>query len=79
LDLREEKGLVLMEGSVVGGRGVSVEEGRWLVMCLQKFYAEVEGEVGGRERGVRRRLLEQFSQGDGGFRIEELLEEAEKI
>lgn len=80
-----------MEGNVLEGRGVSVEEGRWLVMCLQKFYAEGsgDGEVSGgeekeraarrKERRVRKKLLEQFSQGDGGFRIEELLEEAEKI
>jgi len=99
LDLAGEKGLVLMEGNVAQGRGVSVDEGKWLVMCLQKFYAEgggegdaddeqgKEGAVRGdrrrearvKERGVRKKLLEQFSQGDGGFRIEELLEEAEKI
>lgn len=41
-------------------------------MCLQKFY-------GGEEKVERKKLLEQFSQGDGGFKIEELLEEAEKI
>ena len=60
---------------MVEGRGVSVEEGRWLLMCLQKFYGG--GEESG--EGKRRRLLERFSQGDGGFRVEELLEEAEKI
>ncbi|KAI9871596.1 MAG: hypothetical protein M1830_002707 [Pleopsidium flavum] len=73
LELAGPKGLVLVQGSVVEGRGVSVEEGRWLVMCLQKFYGV------GEERGERRRLLEQFSHGDGGFKVEELLEEAEKI
>ncbi|MCJ1234118.1 hypothetical protein MMC14_002076 [Varicellaria rhodocarpa] len=75
LDLAGPKGLVLLQGSVVEGRGVSVEEGRWLLMCLQKFYGG--GEESG--EGKRRRLLERFSQGDGGFRVEELLEEAEKI
>lgn len=64
---------MLVQGSVVEGRGISVEEGRWLVMCLQKFYGV------GEENGERRRLLKMFSQGDGGFRVEELLEEAEKI
>ena len=77
LELAEAKGLVLCVGSVVQGRGVSVDEGRWLVMCLQKFYAGGGGEE--KRVGPRRRLLEQFSQGDGGFRVEELVEEAEKI
>ena len=72
LDMREEKGLVLLQGSVVEGRGVSVEEGKWLLMCLQKFYGG-EGEKEGRKR-----LLEQFSGGDEAFKVEELLEEAEK-
>lgn len=72
LDIAEEKGLVLLRGEVLEGRGVSVEEGKWLLMCLQKFY-------GGEVKQERRKLLEQFSQGDGGFKVEELLEEAEKI
>lgn len=55
------------------GRGVSVEEGKWLLMCLQKFY-------GGEGQQVsRQRLLEQFSGGDEAFKVEDLLEEAEKI
>ena len=72
LDLVDGKGLVLLHGNVVDGRGITVDEGKWLLMCLQKFY--------GAEHEVRRRkLLEQFSQGDSGFKVEELLEEAEKI
>lgn len=43
-------------------------------MCLQKFYS-----IGEEEAGPRKRLLEQFSHGDEGFRVEDLLEEAEKI
>ena len=74
LDLADPKGLVLLQGSVTQGRGVSVEEGRWLLMCLQKFYS-----IGEEEAGPRKRLLEQFSHGDEGFRVEDLLEEAEKI
>ncbi|KAI9674446.1 MAG: hypothetical protein M1817_001784 [Caeruleum heppii] len=76
LDLAPEKGIVLLVGQVVEGRGVSVEEAKWLVMCLQRFY----GGVGEREQeGKRRRLLEMFSQGDGGFRVEDLVEEAERV
>lgn len=70
LELAREKGVVLLQGSVVEGRGVSVEDGRWLVMCLQKFYG---GE------GERRRMLEMFSSGEEGFRVEKLVEEAEKV
>ena len=73
LDLAGPKGLVLLQGNVLEGRGVSVDEGKWLLMCLQKFYGGVE------EKAERKKLLEQFSQGDGGFKVEELLEEAEKI
>lgn len=54
------------------GRGITVDEGRWLLMCLQRFY-------GADRKVARKKLLEQFSKGDGGFKVEELLEEAEKI
>ena len=73
LDLREDKGLVLLQGAVVEGRGLTVDEGKWLLMCLQKFYG------GEGEQSTKRRLLESFSGGDEGFKVEELLEEAEKI
>ena len=72
LDLAGPKELVLLQGSVVEGRGVSVDEGKWLLMCLQKFYA-------GNDRVERKKLLEKFSQGDQDFRVEDLLEEAERI
>ncbi|KAL8944525.1 MAG: hypothetical protein Q9216_000435 [Gyalolechia sp. 2 TL-2023] len=72
-ELMQEKGLVLMQGQVVDGRGVNVEEAKWLVLCMQKFYAGGENDDSG-----RRRLLEMFSQGDGAFKVEELVEEAEK-
>ncbi|KAL8867012.1 MAG: hypothetical protein Q9174_005935 [Haloplaca sp. 1 TL-2023] len=74
LEMMQDKGIVLMQGQVVEGRGVSPEEARWLVLCLQKFYGAEEGDV-----ASRRRLLEMFSQGDQAFQIEELLKEAEKI
>jgi ATP synthase mitochondrial F1 complex assembly factor 1 len=73
LELVGDKGVVLAQGQVVEGRGVSVEEGKWLFMCLQKFYG-----LQGEQSETRRRLLDQFSKGDGGFKVEELLKEAEK-
>ena len=72
LDLRDSKELILLNGMVVDGKNVSVDEARWLLMCLQKFY-------GGGAPLKRKKLLEQFSQGDDGFNVEELLEEAERV
>ena len=43
------------------------------MMCLQKFY----GIVG--ENNERRRLLELFGKGDPAFKVDDLVEEAEKI
>lgn len=78
LDLADSHGLVLLHGQVVPDKGVSVEEGRWLVMCLQRFYDfEVQG---GEKKG---KLLRSFSEGNtegqGAFKVEELVEEAEKV
>ncbi|KAG9238600.1 ATP11 protein-domain-containing protein [Amylocarpus encephaloides] len=73
LELAQDMGVVLLQGQVVEGRGVSVDEAKWLVMCLQKFYG-----LGG-EKSERRKLLEMFGKGDPGFKVEDLLEEAEKI
>ena len=78
LDLVDSHGLVLLNGAVVNGRGVSAEEGRWLVMCLQKFY-DLEGHGGGFDKQRRHGLLERFSKGDPAFNLEELVEEAEKV
>ncbi|KAI9827607.1 MAG: hypothetical protein M1826_006269 [Phylliscum demangeonii] len=74
LDLADPKGLVLLQGQVMQDRGIGVEEAQWLLMCLQKFYG-----LGEHDASPRKRLLEQFSQGDGDFAVEHLLEEAEKI
>jgi ATP synthase F1 complex assembly factor 1 len=73
LELAKDKRLVLLQGQVVEGKGVSVDEAKWLVMCLQKFYG-VNG-----ENHERRRLLELFKKGDASFSVEDLVEEAEKI
>ncbi|KAH7131956.1 ATP11 protein-domain-containing protein [Dendryphion nanum] len=72
-ELGQSHGLVLGQGLVVENKGVSVDEARWLVMCMQKFYVVNEE---GRERGE---LLEMFTKGDDGFKVERLIEEAEKI
>ncbi|KAF2645439.1 F1F0 ATP synthase assembly protein Atp11 [Massarina eburnea CBS 473.64] len=72
-ELTESHGLVLGQGIVLENKGVSVDEARWLVMCMQKFY------VVDKEGQARGELLEMFTRGDGGFRVERLLEEAEKI
>ncbi|OTA92134.1 hypothetical protein M434DRAFT_22063 [Hypoxylon sp. CO27-5] len=74
--LAERPGVVLMAGSVVEGRGASVQDARWLVMLLQRFYGG-EGTGGGDEG--KRRLLEEFGRGDGRFSVERLLEESEKL
>ena len=78
LDLAGPTGLVLLQGSVLEGRGVTADDARWLLMCLQKFYG-VGDDAHSQAAAPRRKLLEQFSAGDGDFRVEELLEEAEKI
>ena len=80
LDLAERNGLVLMEGGVAENRGLTVEEGKWLLMCLQKFYGFEAHTNVAKENAIRRsKLMDQFSQGDAGFQVEELLEEAEKV
>jgi len=78
LDLADSHGIVLLHGSVVDGRGVSVEESRWLLMCLQRFY-DYEGHGGGVGREKRQGLLEKFSKGDQEFNLEELVDEAERL
>ncbi|KAK4182633.1 ATP11 protein-domain-containing protein [Podospora australis] len=81
-DLAEEKGVVLMQGQVVEDRGVKVDDARWLVMCLQRFYGGWDGQGGemGKERQEeRRRLLEWFGRGDGRFDVGRLMEEAERM
>ncbi len=80
LDLADSSGLVLMEGRVTEDRGLTVDEGKWLLMCLQKFYGfEAHTDTARTNEGRRKRLMEQFSGGDETFKVEELLEEAEKI
>lgn len=71
------QGVVLMAGSLVEGRGASVQDAQWLVMLMQRFYGGVDGGAGG---GEKMRLVEEFSKGGAGsFTIEKLLEESEKL
>ncbi|PGH29543.1 ATP synthase mitochondrial F1 complex assembly factor 1 [[Emmonsia] crescens] len=77
LDLADKTGLVLMNGSVVADRGVSVDEAKLLVMWLQRFY---DWGPDGQQAGKKAELVRKFTQGDvNGFKLEDLLEEVEKI
>ncbi|KIW03304.1 uncharacterized protein PV09_05515 [Verruconis gallopava] len=73
-ELLQDKGVVLGQGVVTENRGVSVDEAKWLMMCLQKFYG-----LQGQESQARKRLMEMFSNGDVGFDVQLLLDEAERI
>ena len=73
LELAADKGLVLLQGTVADDRGVGAKDAHALLLTLQRFYA-LEA-----ERPERGRLLEQFSRGDAAFRVEALVEEAEKV
>ncbi|KFY76677.1 hypothetical protein V499_03742 [Pseudogymnoascus sp. VKM F-103] len=73
LELAAEKEVVLVQGQVVENRGVTVDEAKFLLMCLQKFYGF------GSESADRKRLLELFGKGDPAFKVEDLVEETEKI
>ncbi|EER25924.1 hypothetical protein D8B26_008248 [Coccidioides posadasii str. Silveira] len=77
LDLADEKGLVLMNGTVVPDRGVSLDEAKLLIMWLQRFYDwGVDGSQGGRKG----EMLRMFSRGDvEGFKVEDLVEEVERV
>jgi len=72
-ELAQTHDLVLGQGIVVENRGVSVDDARWLVMCMQKFYVQGEQAPG------RRELLNMFTQGNTGFQVERLVEEAERV
>ena len=78
LDLADSHEIVLLNGSTIEGRGVSVEEARWLLLCLQKFY-DYEGHGGGVGKEKRQNLLEKFNKGDQSFNLEELVDEAERV
>jgi ATP synthase F1 complex assembly factor 1 len=72
-ELAESHDLVLGQGLVVENRGISVDEARWLVMCMQKFYVQSE------QSESRGELLRMFTRGDTAFQVDRLIDEAEKI
>ncbi|KXJ95345.1 ATP11 protein-domain-containing protein [Microdochium bolleyi] len=74
----EEQGIVLMAGSLVEGRGASVEDAKWLLMLMQRFYGEEGAGGSGADKG-KRELLEAFGKGDSRFTVERLLEESERL
>lgn len=71
-ELTRSHNLVLGQGTVVENKGVSLDEARWLVMCMQKFYVQTE------EGRGRVELLNMFTRGDARFQVERLIDEAEK-
>lgn len=78
LDLADSHGIVLLHGAVTEGKGVSVEEGKWLLLCMQKFY-DYGGHGGGVGMEKRQGLLQKFNKGDETFSLDELVDEAERI
>lgn len=79
VDLSAEKGVVLMQGSVVSDRGVKADDARWLVLCLQRFYGGWDGEKDEGRKAERGKLLEWFRNGDARFSVDKLLDEAERL
>ncbi|RDA83425.1 hypothetical protein CP532_4417 [Ophiocordyceps camponoti-leonardi (nom. inval.)] len=77
LDFAADKGLVLMCGRLVDGRGVRPEHAQWLVMSLQRFYGAWDDQT--ENATARRELLEWFASGDSRFSVERLLNEAERM
>src|SRR5690606_33760549 len=73
LDLLDERGLVMMQGQVVDGRGVQPEQARWLVLCLQRSYGGWEGGGEADLTGERKKRAEER------FTVEKLMEEAERL
>jgi ATP synthase F1 complex assembly factor 1 len=77
LDLADSHGLVLMNGNVLPDRGVSVTEAKLLVVWLRQFY---DWGVDGGPEGRKAEMLRMFTRGDTqGFKIEELVEEVQRI
>ncbi|KAI5290008.1 hypothetical protein KEM54_002679 [Ascosphaera aggregata] len=77
LDLADEKGLVLMNGTILPDKGVSIADAQLLSLWVQKFYDwGVNASMGGKKAD----LLRCFTSGDTkGFKIEELMDEVERL
>ncbi|RPA81752.1 ATP11-domain-containing protein [Ascobolus immersus RN42] len=75
-DFKDDKGVVLLQGTVMKEGGVKVDEAKLLMMFMQRFYtANGDNELGKR----RLELLEKFSKGDGSFEVGQLIEQAEIV
>lgn len=75
LDLADSHGIVLLIGNIVPDRGVSIDDGRWLLMNVQRFY-----DFDGEGKGRKGELVRMFTKGDtNGFTVQELMDEAERL
>ncbi|RMZ73891.1 F1F0 ATP synthase assembly Atp11 [Pyrenophora seminiperda CCB06] len=72
-ELVDSHELVLGHGSIIEGRGVSLADATWLVMCMQKFYVHTAEGKG------RSELLDLFTRGDSAFQVDRLIDEAERL
>ena len=88
---KQQQGPVLLHGTVMKDRGVTVDDARWLLMCVQRFYGggssigeNASSETESRDlkmsdNDMEIRLLEQFTRGDAAFDVQEVLERVQKV
>ncbi|KAK9363915.1 ATP11 protein-domain-containing protein [Lipomyces starkeyi] len=79
-ELSESRGVVLLNGTVEKGMGISPADAQFLVLTLQKFYnsdPKVIMEPYEREKALRRRMLLDLFKSGAGFDMKDLIREAE--
>jgi ATP synthase mitochondrial F1 complex assembly factor 1 len=75
-DFKDDKGVVLLQGSVMDDKAIKVDDAKLLLMFMQRFYtANGDSELAKR----RLELLEKFTKGDGSFDVSQLIEQAEVV
>lgn len=75
LDLADEKGIVLMQGTVVPNAGVNIEEARLLSLWVRSFYDWTSAAT-----AKKGELVQKFNAGDvEGFKVEDVLEEVQRV
>ncbi|CAM9021055.1 unnamed protein product [Wickerhamomyces anomalus] len=75
-ELKENKGLVLMNGTVEKDSAVKLPEAQLLLLNVQRFYgALADGEASKR----RTKLLRDFTSGSSDFSVEALVAEAQSL
>jgi ATP synthase F1 complex assembly factor 1 len=75
-ELKEDKGIVLMNGTVEKDSAVKLPEAQLLLLNVQRFYgAMADTEVSQR----RLQLLKDFTSGSPNFSIDSLIEEAQSL